>query len=332
MRWSDPAHQMAGLLQLFGSAETTGTSYMSAAAKGHAMPANIAATLLSNRSDPAREAAYVEMKRNERRRLGVTVLILLVITGTSAWISEVNLGVFFAHIGNFTSYFDRLLTLDSGTRVWTNVPEWFWGLSKWLRLLFETVLMAWLGTALGALVAFFASFLASANLIRSRVVRLSVRRTLELLRTIPELVYALVFVASFGLGPLAGVLALMLHTVGALGKLYSEIIENIDLKPVEGLTSAGANFVQTCRFGVVPQIMSGVLSYALLRFEINVRAAAVLGYVGAGGIGDEFYSAIRRSYYSDVSAILVIIIVAVMLIDTASGQLRRLFLSREFAA
>lgn len=291
------------------------------------MSATITETLLSQNSNPEAAAAYARAKAAGRRRMAVTVLVLIAATLLASWISEVSPRIFFDHIGNFTSYFDRLLTLDSGARVWTNFPEWFWGLSKWLRLLVDTVLMAWVGTALGTVLAFFASFFASANLIQNTFLRLSVRRALELLRTIPELVYALVFVAAFGLGPIAGVLALLLHTIGALGKLYSEIIENIDLKPVEGLTSTGAGFMQVCRFAVVPQIMSGVFSYALLRFEVNVRAAAVLGYVGAGGIGDEFYSAIRRSYYSDVSAILVIIIVAVMLIDYTSSILRRLFLS-----
>lgn len=295
------------------------------------MSATISERLLSQSPNPGVEAAYEAAKASERRRIALSIAALVVATLVSSWISEVDLGTFFNHIGQFTSYFDRLLTLDSGARVWTNFPEWFWGLGKWLRLLLDTVLMAWLGTALGVVCAFVASFFASANLIQSTALRLTVRRTLELLRTIPELVYALVFVAAFGLGPIAGVLSLMLHTTGALGKLYSEIIENIDLKPVDGLTSTGAGFMQTCRYAVVPQIMSGVLSYALLRFEINVRAAAVLGYVGAGGIGDEFYSAIRRSYYSDVSAILVIIIIAVMLIDYASSILRRLFLSREAA-
>jgi phosphonate transport system permease protein len=119
----------------------------------------------------------------------------------------------------------------------------------------------------------------------------------------------------------------MVHTIGALGKLFAEVIENIDLKPVEGLASTGASFVQICRFAVVPQVLSGFVSYTLFRFEVNVRAAGVIGLVGAGGIGQELIVAIRKFYYSDVSAILVIIIVAVMATDYLTSMLRNRFTS-----
>lgn len=127
--------------------------------------------------------------------------------------------------------------------------------------------------------------------------------------------FALLFVIAFGLGPMAGVMAIAIHTVGALGKLFTENVENVDLKPVEGTTAAGASWVETIRFAVVPQVLSGFASYALLRFEINVRGAGVMGFVGAGGIGQEFLVAIRNFYYSDVSAILLMIIVTVTTID-----------------
>jgi phosphonate transport system permease protein len=149
---------------------------------------------------------------------------------------------------------------------------------------------------------------------------------LEFARTVPGIVFALIFVIAFGLGPMAGVLAIAIHSTGALGKQFSEIVENADMKPVEGVHSTGASWVSCMRFAVLPQVVAGYASYALLRFEINVREASVMGFVGAGGIGQELVVAIRKFYYSDVSAILVTIIITVFIIDIATGWLRgRLF-------
>ena len=141
--------------------------------------------------------------------------------------------------------------------------------------------------------------------------------------------FALLFVVAFGLGPMPGVLALAIHTMGALGKLFAEVVENIDMKPVEGATATGASRVPTIRFAVLPQVMSNFASYALLRFEINVRGAAVMGFVGAGGIGQDLMEAIRKFYYSDVSAILLLIIATVMVIDLATERLRHALIGLE---
>jgi phosphonate transport system permease protein len=139
-------------------------------------------------------------------------------------------------------------------------------------------------------------------------------------------VFALIFVIAFGLGPMAGVLALTVHSIGALGKQYAEMVENIDMKPVEGLRSTGASWIAAMRFAVLPQVAAGFASYTLLRFEINVRSASVMGFVGAGGIGVELITAIRKFYYSDVSAILLMLILTVFVIDIGTGWFRgRLF-------
>ncbi len=138
--------------------------------------------------------------------------------------------------------------------------------------------------------------------------------------------FALIFVIAFGLGPMAGVLAITIHSIGALGKQYAEMVENIDMKPVEGLRSTGASWIAAMRFAVLPQVVAGFASYTLLRFEINVRSASVMGFVGAGGIGVELIVAIRKFYYSDVSAILLMIILTVFVIDIGTGWIRgRLF-------
>ena len=280
---------------------------------------------------PERIAEY---ERHERRRLlqqvgALAALVVLVLI--AGQVAELDPVLMISKIGNFGNYIDRLATLDSGARVWTDPVEWFWGAGRWLRLLFDTVLIAWLGTLIGAVFAFVLSFLASENLVENRWIRFGVRRGMELLRTVPEMVFALLFVASFGLGPLPGVLALAVHTTGALGKLFAEVVENIDRKPVDGLVSTGAGFAQTVRFAVVPQVLAGYASYALLRFEVNVRAAAVIGLVGAGGIGQNLMEAVRKFYYSDVSAILVMIIAAVMLIDTLTERLRHALIGEEAA-
>jgi phosphonate transport system permease protein len=186
-----------------------------------------------------------------------------------------------------------------------------------------------MGTIIGAIGGFLLCFIAAKNTAVSQWSRFAARRFLEFCRTVPEIVFALIFVVAFGLGPLPGVLAIAIHTIGALGKLFSEVVENIDMKPVEGLTSTGASWTETMRFAVVPQVLSNFTSYALLRFEINVRGAAVMGFVGAGGIGQDLIEAVRKFYYSDVSAILLMIVAAVMIIDLVTERIRHSLLGRE---
>jgi phosphonate transport system permease protein len=245
--------------------------------------------------------------------------------------AEVDPKMFWDHLGNFTSYFYRISKLESGAFVWTDPVEWYWGLRRWLRLLGETLLMAYLGTVTGFIGGFIGCFLCSRNLMSRVWVRVLVRRLLEFCRTVPDIVFALIFVIAFGLGPLPGVIAIGIHTVGALGKLFSEVVESIDMKPVEGVAASGGTWVEQIRFGVLPQVLSNFASYSILRFEVNVRGATVLGFVGAGGIGEELLTAIRKFYYSDVSAILVLVVICVMLIDLTSERIRHRLLAMEGA-
>ncbi|MBY0335881.1 MAG: phosphonate ABC transporter, permease protein PhnE [Acetobacteraceae bacterium] len=277
--------------------------------------------------------AYETVRRAERRRLRLgsgAVLALLLLAG---WVAEFSPVLLWEKGGNFFSYFDRLLTLEAGAhagqRVWMDPAEWFWGLPRWLRQLGDTLLIAYVGTLVGCGIGFFLGLLSAENIVRSAPLRWAVKRCLEFCRTVPEIVFALIFVIAFGLGPLAGVLAVAIHTLGAQGKLFSEIVENIDMKPVEGAVAAGASWPEMARFAVVPQVLPGFLSYALLRFEINVRGAAVLGFVGAGGIGQDLVEAIRKFYYNDVAALLVLIILTVTLIDLGTSWLRRRLLEAE---
>jgi phosphonate transport system permease protein len=266
--------------------------------------------------------AYEASVRSRRWHTLLILFCIAVALVLSSMSAEVSLPKLFDNIHRFPSYIIRLFHLENGRPVWTDVAEWFWGLPRWLRLLGETLLMAYVGTVLGTIGAFVLCFFAAANVAPSRWLRMVVRRFCELCRTVPELVFALVFVIAFGLGPLAGVLAVAIHTVGALGKLFAEVVENIDMKPVEGITAGGSSWPVAMRFGALPQTTSNFVSYALLRFEINVRSTAVMGFVGAGGIGQDLIEAIRKFYYSDVSAILVLIVITVSVIDTLTSHVR----------
>ena len=274
-------------------------------------------------------ATYDKAVSRRRLRFAVGVGIFACLLLLAAAGAEVSLATLFAKLGNFTSYFYRILHLDNGRWAWTDFVEWFWGLKKWVVMLGETVLIAYVGTIAGAVVAFGLNFLAARNTAPRPWLRVVVLRLLEFCRTVPGIVFALIFVIAFGLGPMAGVFAIMIHVVGALGKQYLEVVENIDMNPVEGVRSTGAGWLAAMRFAVAPQVAAGFASYTLLRFEINVREASVMGFVGAGGIGQELLVAIRKFYYSDVSAILILIIVLVFAIDIGTGWLRHRLIGAE---
>jgi len=282
---------------------------------------------LPDRQLAALRDAYRRAARAKRSQLfagGAVALLLIVLSAIQA---EVDPKTFLAKIGGFTSYFDRMATLDSGARVWTDPAAWFWSFKRSARLIGETILMAYVGTLTGAIGAFALNFVASPNITGRAWIVFAARRLLEFCRTVPDIVFALIFVVAFGLGPLPGVLALALHSAGALGKQFFETTENIDMMPVEGLRAVGASYAQVIRYAALPQVIASFATFALLRFEINVRGATVLGFVGAGGIGQDLMEAIRKFYYSDVSAILVMIIAVVMTIDISTQYLRRALLS-----
>jgi phosphonate transport system permease protein len=286
----------------------------------------VAVSILPEQQLAVLNNAYRKAVARKRLRFTLATAAFFVALVIAAVGAEVNLRTFFTHFGNFVSYFDRIFTLENGSRVWTDIGEWFWGWRKWLWMLGETILISYVGTLFGAIFGFSLNFFAAENTSPAPWLRFLVRRVLEFARTVPGIVFALIFVIAFGLGPMAGVLAIAIHSTGALGKQFSEIVENADMKPVEGVRSTGASWTSCMRFAVLPQVAAGYASYALLRFEINVREASVMGFVGAGGIGQELVVAIRKFYYSDVSAILLTIIVTVFVIDIGTGWMRgRLF-------
>ncbi|MFL9825537.1 phosphonate ABC transporter, permease protein PhnE [Rhodoplanes sp. SY1] len=265
--------------------------------------------------------------RRLRTLLGLAILTVAI--GLAAVAGEVDPGKLAANAHRLPAYVWNLVPPLTWRNLGADLAEWFWNIDDWLGLLVDTLLIAWLGTLAGGIGAFVLCFLAAANLERRGIVRVVTRRLLEFCRTVPEMVFALLFVIAFGLGALPGVLALAIHSTGALGKLFAEVVENIDMKPVEGATAAGATRITAIRLAVLPQVLSSFASYALLRFEINVRSAAVMGFVGAGGIGQDLMVAIRKFYYTDVSAILVLIIATVMIIDLVTERLRHRLIGGE---
>lgn len=185
-----------------------------------------------------------------------------------------------------------------------------------------TVQIAVWGTFLAVLLAIPFGILSAHNMVPWYILQ-PARRLMDFFRAIHEIVWAVLFVVAVGLGPFAGVMALFIHTTGILAKLFSEAVESIDPRPVEGIRATGASKLQEVVFGVIPQVLPLWISYTLYRFESNVRAATVLGVIGAGGIGQVLFESIRGFYYPQSAAILIIVVATVILTDLLSQQLRR---------
>ena len=268
------------------------------------------------------EARSRELNRERRFASIIYGLLFLICLAISIHFGEFRISTLIDGLPGLFNYINDISPQIRMTSFISDLGEWYWRLGVWLRMIVDTVLLAFVGTFLGVTGAFFICFPASRNLVRQRWVYLVSRRLMELARAIPELVYAMIFVFSFGLGPFPGVLAIAIHTIGALGKLFSEVNENIDMNPIEGARASGATWKQMIRFSVVPQVLPNFISYSLLRFEINVRAASIIGFVGAGGIGQELMFVIRQFVYTDISAIVILIIAIVMIIDFVCEKIR----------
>ncbi|GAB3057703.1 phosphonate ABC transporter, permease protein PhnE [Salinicoccus sesuvii] len=187
--------------------------------------------------------------------------------------------------------------------------------------MFETIAIAYAGVLVATLLAVPIGFLAARN-VGGRFSYLG-KAILNAIRAIPELIFAIIFVAAVGIGPYAGVLAISINSIGMLGKLYAEVIESMDTENVDAIKASGGNSVQSMWYGIFPQVMPEFMSYALYRFEIDVRASTVLGIVGAGGIGAPLILATYQRSWEEVGMILLVVIVFVSLIDVLSGTIRR---------
>ncbi len=274
------------------------------------------------------EAAWRARRRARLTRSFLQGAVLLGCLLLAARISEAYPDALAAGLPRVGEYFHKLVpglrwhALLGGTKTEGSLAFWFYRLDAWAWLLFETTQMAALATLGGAVVGLALCFPAAANLAPNRATYVVFRRLLELFRSVPDIVYALILVYAFGVGPPAGIFAIGLHSTGALGKLFAEAVENADMRPWDGVRSVGGNWLQGVRYAILPQVLPNFLSYVLLRFEINVRGSAVIGFVGAGGIGQELYLVISQSYYEEISAIVVLVVIVVAAIDFLSERLR----------
>lgn len=266
------------------------------------------------------EARYMAMARR-KRAYGAVILVVFVALMVSGFnVADArNAGGFWNGLHNIGDFPAEVLA-EAGEKA-ANLPALVW---TFLPSLIETVNIAAASTLLGTLGAVILSLLATRGLAKwPRLVGLF-RRLLDILRAVPEIVIALVLIFILGGGPVPAMIAIALHTVGALGKLFSEVNENASLKPVEGLQSVGARWGQRMWLGVFPQVAPNYLSYALLRFEINVRASAILGFVGSGGIGYDLRNAFSwgQGRYDEVAAIFLLLFATIVVIDQLSGHCR----------
>lgn len=273
------------------------------------------------RPDPTNtREAYLDMVRRKRMYGGI-LLVVFVALMASGWnlAEERNAGGFLDGLHQIFAFPSEVLS-----EAWTNRANLPGIFLAHIPSLIETLNIAAVATLLGGLAAMALALLATRGLARWPVAIPLFRRTMDALRALPEIVVALVLIFILGGGPVPAVIAIAMHTGGALGKLFSEVAENADLKPVEGLASVGANWSQRMWLGVVPQVAPNWLSYALLRFEINVRASAILGFVGEGGIGHDLKIAMQwgQGRYDKVVAIFALLFLTIVVIDRVSDRYR----------
>ncbi|WP_276353096.1 phosphonate ABC transporter, permease protein PhnE [Cohnella caldifontis] len=249
--------------------------------------------------------------QEKRTRIPLILLVLLVATVLSVNLTDFNLRMLVTRIDQFFVIIGQMIP-----------PKWSYFSPVWSALL-ATLQMSLLGSMIGAALALPFAVLSSSNIIRNRVVTAIFKTVLSLIRTLPTLVSAIIAKFIFGLGPTAGVAAILLFTLSYVGKLLYEQIENVDMGAFEAMESAGMTRVQAFRYAIFPQVLPGFLSTSLFCFEGNVRYAAILGYVGAGGIGLIINENIGWRDYPRVGMIILALVVTVYLIETVSEHFRK---------
>jgi phosphonate transport system permease protein len=264
--------------------------------------------------------AYLLQLRQRRVYGGILLVIFVAMMIAGFQVAEDR------NAGGFWAGLPQIFDFPAGVvaEVWEkldNVPGYF---VTYLPALIETVNIALVSTLVGALGGLILSLWSTRGLARWPRLIPVFRRLADILRAVPEIIIALALIFVLGGGPVPAMIAIAIHTAGALAKMFSEVAENADLKPVEGLTSVGANWTQTMALGVMPQVAPTYLSYALQRLEINIRASAILGFVGAGGIGYELKNAMTwgPGKFDIAGAIFVMIFLTIVFFDQLSGAAR----------
>ncbi|MFM1192706.1 phosphonate ABC transporter, permease protein PhnE [Yersinia enterocolitica] len=272
---------------------------------------------------------YQRVRAKQKRETLIWSLTLVIIYLGAGSIAEFNLHTVFISIPYFFDYLVETIPVlhwhkllaDGHTE--GSLAYWGYRLPIQLPLIWETLQLAVASTILSVMVAIILAFLAANNSQSPSWLRLSIRTFVAFLRTMPELAWAVMFVMAFGIGAIPGFLALPLHTIGSLTKLFYESLETASDKPVRGLAACGAGKLQRMRFALWPQVKPIFLSYSFMRLEINFRQSTILGLVGAGGIGQELITSIKLDRYDQVSMTLLLIIIVVSLLDYTSGKLRK---------
>ncbi len=271
-------------------------------------------------------------------------LLLAVVSGSLWFANDTNSGKFFDRLPHFFDFvqhlvprdgyevfralFDLPSPYDDGSMKY-NYPEGRLYITdslyipEYIHKMVETINIAILSTLIGLVFGFCLSFLAARNMVSNPWIRGAARRFMEVLRAFPEVVIAGFFLAIFSLGPIPAIIAVSIHTVGALGKMFFEVIENADMKPDEGLKAVGASWLERVWFGMVPQVMPNFMSYVLLRLEINVRASTIIGAVGGGGIGELLRLSIGQGHEAKTLAIILLLLCTIIAVDQFSAWLRR---------
>lgn len=266
------------------------------------------------------QSNYMTQIRRKRLYGGLTILVftLLLASGFDLANSR-NAGGF---INGLPNVFDFPISVWKDTA--PKLDQLPGHLTHYFPALVETINIAAVSTLIGALLATILSLLSTRGLARWPRFIPMFRRIMDIMRAVPEIVIALVLIFVLGGGPVPAMIALAFHTSGALGKLFSEVNENADLKPVEGLNSVGASWFQSIYLGIIPQVIPNYLSYALLRFEINIRASAILGFVGAGGIGYELKNAMSwgQGKYDEAAALFILLFGTIVVFDQLSSYIR----------
>ncbi|WP_372892025.1 phosphonate ABC transporter, permease protein PhnE [Rhodosalinus sp.] len=279
-------------------------------------------------NSPDTRAAYLALTRRRRLYSGLTLLLFVVLMASGFAVADGrNAGSFWDGWHNMFDF-----PADVVAEAWekrAEMPALLW---RYVPALIETLNIAALATLLGFFGGMALSLVSTRGLAPWPRLIPVFRRIMDVLRAMPEIVVALVLIFVMGSGPVPAMIAIALHTAGALGKLYSEVNENADLKPVEGLHSVGASWGQRMAYGVIPQVAPNYLSYGLLRFEINIRASAILGFVGAGGIGYELRNSMTFGLgkFDEAAAIFVLLFLTIVVVDQTSSHFRnRLTQGRE---
>lgn len=263
---------------------------------------------------------YLALVRRKRLYSGLILIVFVALMASGFQIAEDrNAGGFLGGLHQLGDFPAEVLG-----EAWEKRAELPANLARFFPALIETINIAGASTLLGAVLALFLSLLSTRGLARWPRLIPVFRRAMDIMRAMPEIVIALVLIFILGGGPVPAMIAIAFHTTGALGKLFSEVNENADLKPVEGLSSVGANWMQRMWLGVVPQVSPNYVSYALLRFEINIRASAILGFVGAGGIGYELKNAMSwgQGRYDAAAAIFLLLFLTIVVVDQVSSHFR----------